>query len=438
MKPLQNKYSAMAAVFALAAGVTLFVTLTLVPGEKRAGSVVAEDGAWSWFQDPRAVFIRGEKAQTITNYITRSGTLMVASVNHGDGSHQYYETKPDWGVDDHNVGSFLVLPDKRIMHFYAKHNGDGLFAKISTTPESIINWNDEVIITSQSRITYTHPVYLEDEGLIYVFWRGANWKPMFSTSQDGMSWSEPRTLLLDKSNPGNEVRPYLKVASDGKSAIFFAFTNGHPRKEAANSIFFAKYQSGGLFRADGTEIGTIQDLPLQLTRASAVYDADKSGNRAWIWDIAIDSDDRPAIVYAVFPSERDHRYYYSRWDGAEWHTHEIVQAGRWFPDTPSGQDEREPHYSGGITLHPDNPSVVFLSRQVRGVFEIERWETADLGANWVREAVTSRSSRNNIRPVVPQGLDRDSRHVLWLTGRYSHYTRFETGISYMELRQPDR
>ena len=46
----------------------------------------------------------------------------------------------------------------------------------------------------------------------------------------------------------------MKVATDGKDKIFFAFTDGHPRDRATNSIYFMMYSSGKLRRADGTMI----------------------------------------------------------------------------------------------------------------------------------------------------------------------------------------
>lgn len=133
------------------------------------------------------------------------------------------------------------------------------------------------------------------------------------------------------------------------------------------------------------------------------------------------------IVYTRLPEETRHVYHYARWDGAAWRDHEIVAAGRWFPRTPPGQKEREPHYSGGIALAPDDPSVVWLSRPVNGVFEIERWRTPDLGAHWEHEPVTAGSRADNVRPVAVRGAP---GQVLWmhLDRGYEHYTRFGCSI----------
>ena len=138
----------------------------------------------------------------------------------------------------------------------------------------------------------------------------------------------------------------------------------------------------------------------------------------------------PVIVYARLPAEDDHRYHYARWAGTRWDDHEITAGGKWFPQTPEGQKEGEPHYSGGVVLDPRDPSIVYLSRPVKGIFEIERWQTPDGGRNWSRTAVTSGSKHHNVRPVVARGDYGQNTRVLWmhLHGGYSHYTRFHTGI----------
>ncbi len=52
-------------------------------------------------------------------------------------------------------------------------------------------------------------------------------------------------------------RPYLKVSSNGIDRIHFAFTDGHPRKEPENSIYYMYYENGGLFKANGEKIGNL-------------------------------------------------------------------------------------------------------------------------------------------------------------------------------------
>jgi len=158
--------------------------------------------------------------------------------------------------------------------------------------------------------------------------------------------------------------------------------------------------------------------------------ASKTGARAWVFDVAEDQDGRPVIAYTRLPQETDHRYHYARWDGAEWSDTELCAGGKWFPQTPAGKVETEPHYSGGLTLDHTDPSVVYLSRPVNGVREIERWTTADSGKTWKSKAITSGSAHDNIRPFVVRHHTPDGPTVLWLnlSGHYTHYTNYLASV----------
>ena len=149
----------------------------------RAGSThdtFSSDGAWCWIQDPRAVYVEGKCKRTYAGWITREGRLQVGAYSHETGNMEYYTLKEDWDIDDHNSNSFLVLPDKHLMVFYARHNKTGLFCRTTSRPEDITTWEEEVTVANTPRISYSQPVYLSDEGRFYVFWRGQSWKPTFA------------------------------------------------------------------------------------------------------------------------------------------------------------------------------------------------------------------------------------------------------------------
>ena len=160
-------------------------------------NVVTLDGAWCWFQDPRAVYLHGQHERTYLQWMTRDGRLQVGAFDHETGRTEIHTLKEKWDRDDHNVGAFLVLPDNRLMAFYARHNREGIYCRTTSRPEEITQWNAEVTITDSPRITYAHPVHLSDEQKFYLFWRGTSWKPTFATSRDGIIWSEPQILLQD-------------------------------------------------------------------------------------------------------------------------------------------------------------------------------------------------------------------------------------------------
>jgi len=400
--------------------------LATAQGEEETPVAFTGDGAWCWFQDPRAVYVEGERMRTYAQWMTREGKLQVGAFDHATGQTEFQTLEPSWGRDDHNVGAFVVLPDKRLMVFYARHNKRGIFSRTTANPEDIITWDERIVISETDRISYAHPVYLRTEKRFYVFWRGPSWKPTFATSDDGRIWSEPRILIQDLGREDRAIRPYTKITSDGKSTIHIAFTDGHPRNEAQNSVYYLRYEAGNFFKADGTIAGGMEALPVQHSQSDVVYDGKATNVRAWVWDIALDADGHPVIAYTRHPDESDHRYHCARWNGAAWNDVEVTPGGGWFPKTIGGKKEREPHYSGGMALDHEDPSTLYVSRPINGMFEIERWQTPDGGASWTSLPVTQNSDLPNVRPVVPRG----GSGVLWMHGSYEHYTRYRTGIRF--------
>jgi BNR repeat-containing family member len=401
--------------------------LVALPAAPAAAQSVREreltaSGAWSWFGDPRSVFFEGAHRRTYTGWVSTNGSVQVASYDHDTGLRTITTLKARLQVDDHVNPSLLVRPDGRLLVFWSTHAGDNMWYRRSARPEDVTAWEPERVFPTNTPgthgYTYPNPVQLSAEGYrIYLFWRGGNFNPSFSTLNSGStSWSPARTLIL---NSGQ--RPYIKYASNGRDTIAMAFTQAHPRAGRTN-IHYVAYRAGSLRRADGSVITSMANLPITPAQAELVYSWRTNG-KAWVHDVALDDGGNPVIVYATFPTDTDHRYRYARWNGSGWTDRELVRAGR-----SISIDPREPNYSGGITLDHEDPSTVYLSRQVGGVFETEVWTTPDEGATWSSRALTSGSARGSFRPISPRGQTGDSHDVVWMHGDYPHFTSYQTGL----------
>lgn len=414
----------------------LLLAGTSTPGmAQRAESyeTLAEDGAWCWFSDPRSVYHEGEHQRTYTGFVTSTGDITIVSKDHQSGALVTKVLYESVQVDDHVNPSLLVLPDGRLMVFFTRHNGTLYYAK-TEKPEDITSFATVDSLDLGSELCYTNPVLLsEEDNRIYLFSRGGyDWKPSFVTSDDlGATWSKPQTFVSKKvNNPMN--RPYTKVVSDGKSSIHFAFTDGHPRLENHNSIYYLRYEGGRFFDAGGKVIGDTKQLPLVQSDIPKVYNGVASNQRAWIWDLALTQDGRPAMVYTTLPEETLHFYNYAVWDGESWQNTRLCEAGSAFPRFPRPKEMRdpEPHYSGGICLDHTDPNRVYLSRPVADRFEIEEWTTGDGGQTFSLQAVTVRSLQDNVRPVaVRNAPEQLSPRLMWMhLDHYAHYTDYRTRI----------
>jgi hypothetical protein len=146
--------------------------------------------------------------------------------------------------------------------------------------------------------------------------------------------------------------------------------------------------------------------------------------------VAADDAGRPVLVFASFPSASDHRYSYARWTGAAWDVHEFLAAGG-----SISADGKEEQYSGGMSLDHEDPSRVYLSRQVGSGWRVEVWITPDGGATWSSQVVSD-SSVKNVRPVSPRGMrsfDADLS-IVWMRGTYPSYLTYETSLAALLAR----
>ena len=404
---------------------------------KNSGSYqsFAVDGAWCWFSDPRAMYFEGLHKRTYAGWIDSKGNVIIGYYDHNDKGIKTVVLKDNFQKDDHANPSLLFTPDGRLMVFFTEHGGPtptNLF--IMKNSEDISTWDSQEMYLNDMDLykeftnsnAYSNPVLLtEESNRIYLFWRGVDKKPNYSYSDDmGKTWSKGRIFLLPE-RLYDMRRPYVKVESNGKDKIFFAFTDGHPNTEKENSIYYMYYKGGSLYNIKNEKIGELGIDPVNPRQASVVYDATVTKEKAWIWDIAIDNKENPVLVYVKFPDNANHIYSYTKWDGNKWVTSDLVNSGSAFPEDRT----REENYSGGLVLDHENPDIVYLSVNRGSKFEIEKWEYKN-GSRWGVEAVTTGSDKDNVRPFSVRNAGKGNPlQLLWMQNiHYVHYTTYLSSI----------
>jgi len=423
---------------------------------------IAPDGAWTWFNDERACF-HGD--YLYAGYVRADGHVGLTRYHPptGESASMQLSTEAARENDDHNNPSIVVLPDKRLLVTYSRHHKDEFFfwrVSHNLYPSRAEDWSPEMRRPTPSRTTYANTFRLsEEENRLYNFFRGINFNPAISISEDsGQSWSE--AIHFIRSGTGR-VRPYTRYCSNHRNRIDLLYTDGHPRDEK-NSIYHLYYQGGGFHESTGQIIRPFTRLPIDHDagrRGTVVYPYSEESShplsipwgRAWVWDLHYDEKGNPVCVFQVLPyaaegiGEMDilawpHSrilYYYGRWTGSKWVCHRIANAGR-------GLYEEENFYAGGIAIDPENPGTVYLSSNARhpfddlepnrevplnpeGRYELWRGESADKGETFQWEPITQNSSADNLRPIVPERHG-CKRHLLWFQGRYTRYQDFDTRI----------
>jgi len=405
----------------------IFLIFSVNPLFVSAASVITNDGAWCWFTEPRAITWEGK---TYTGWVSKEGDIVVAAIDSASHAVDTVILHARFQYDDHDNPSFLMWPDGRLYCFYALHNGSRMYLRVMQIPGNLHSMGPETYVGPPAGVnlyTYPCPIMLPGEdSALYVFCRGGGdyWNPYFTVSRDrGVTWDALRHFII---SPGQ--RPYFKFSVNGVDRFDVIFTDGHP-SAAYNNVYYAYYRAGALYKADGTYIKSMDSLPLTLSEAEKIYDANANHAKAWVWDLALDGAGHPVVAYVNFPTDADHRYRFARWDGAHWLDQELCKGGKWFPETVSGQTEQEPNYSGGIALDHNNPFNLYLARpdSVSGVFGIEQWRSTDSGAHWQSRVVIGGVDTLNVRPVVPRGAPAGVK-MLYMSGKYPHFTSYNTSI----------
>ncbi len=429
------------------------------PAPLPGGAVqIAPDGAWTWFNDERSIVHQGS---LYCGYVLADGRYGITRYDLSDGlaRHMIISTSASTQKDDHNNPSITVLPDGRLLAIYSKHIAGNQFyqrTSLVARPATSADWGPEITRSVPAANTYANTYLLAGENnAIYNFHRCINFNPTLTISADnGVTWGTSRQLL---GTGTGGTRPYPRYTSNGMDRIDAIYTDGHPR-DVNNSVYHLYYKSGGLHKTDGTLIAPLANIPLD-------HDAGQRGNviyqysdaawgpgqgpndwipaaRGWTWDIVYDRTDNPVCVFqaqvgtdATWSASRIF-YYYARWTGTAWQKRFIAQAGR-------GIYAAESDYGGGMCLDPEDPRIVYISTNAASPFslgdvnnvplaanaryEIWRGFTADGGLTFTWTAITSGSTADNLRPIVPLNHGRTDC-LLWFYGTYTSYTNFSTQV----------
>jgi hypothetical protein len=385
-------------------------------------------GSWCWFADPRAVHIdRDGINEVIVGWLSPTGQVMLESIDAAGHAETVVVSRTY--ADDHNSPAISVEPDNRITVYWSAHNGRHLFYETTRRAGDITSWQPYGVLDSNTPgdrgFTYPNPVILSAEAnRHYLFWRGGDWEPSYSTRTASGVWGPARVVINAPSR-----RPYMKVASNGANRIALAFTNGHPDNDVT-SIYYAELRGGTLYSAAGRRLGVLGGAPIHPSAATAVYDARANGNvRSWLQDVALDHAGHPVILYSIYPRGQRAQYWYARWDGRRWLRHFMATAG---PPIAVHQ----PHYLGGAVLDHARAGIVYLSAMVGAHHQLQRWVTDDGGHSWSLTQLTT-GTASEVRPVVAQempGTSAPASTIFALRGVYHDYWHFRTSVVMLSSR----
>ena len=429
---------------------TTLIALTTIAKAQQSysGHQISEEGAWCWFADPRAIHYTnadGSINASYIGYIDVHGNVKAMQIDHNTGRRTEVLVRSYFQPDDHNNPTFLVLPDERVLIIYSRHTDEPAFYyRVSKRPGDISVLGEEKCIVTNHNTTYPSPFLMSDDPEhFYLCWRGLGWHPTIARltlpdEEDNVQivWG-PYQMVQSTG-----ARPYAKYYSNGKDKLYMTYTTGHPDNEWPNWLYFnvinlnAEKQTDGTVTVSptledikGNHLSVIADGKFRVNKSAeykqtypyTLVDA-PTNSRAWVWQIACDTEGLPAIAMVrIDRSKNQHQYYYAKWTGEAWRLTDLADGGGRFH--PSNT---EYCYSGGEALDPANPNVIYLSIPTKGrtgksIHEIWRYTLNNQGQVVMKEQVTRNSEKNNVRPFVLPGSEGSPLRLMWMHGDYAYW-----------------
>ncbi len=406
--------------------------------------IVAEEGAWCWFADPRALHYENDSGTinaTYIGYIDVHGNVKATQYDWLSGRKTDVLIRSYFQPDDHNNPTFVVLPDERVMIFYTRHTDEAkIWYRISKKPGDITALGEEKYLTTANNTTYPSPFILSDDPEhIYLCWRGINWHPTIARltmpdEQDNTQFDFGPKQIVQSTG----ARPYAKYQSNGKDKIYVSYTTGHPDNEMPDWLYFNVIDinkgNGPILRdLNGKQLSVINNGAFNVNKSDSyanTYPAtivDKTANiRNWVWQITLDKDENPVIAYPHIDNDKTtHVYWYARWTGSAWRNTWVQYGGHAFHQN---WNSTERCYSGGMAIDPDNINDLYLSIPTKngtynkdGVYEIWKYTIDDNGKVAGSEQITRDSEKNNVRPFVIPGSKNSPLRLAWMNGDYYYW-----------------
>jgi hypothetical protein len=414
------------------------------------------NGAWSWYMDERVV-VDQQAGKLLASSVAdvsgtggaaRNGDIDIASYDLATQQSQQFVLHDSLDADDHNGAAILVRPDGRYLVAYTRHNADKFtYYRVSTNPHDAASWQPEQVFNwgttpgSDFNATYSNLFYLSAENRTYNFARANNRSPnMMISGNFGDTWTYGGRLFSTPVNVGY-VNGYLKYASNGVDRIDFIATEHHPR-DFNNAIYHGYIQGGKMYRSDGTLVDSniFDNSAPNQTALTKIFTPDPENgsqvnSRAWTTDLHLDSAGNPYAIFTTRANDvpvntngyEDHRFWYARYDGTQWHVNQMAKAG-------ARLYSAEQDYTGLVALDPQEPDTVYMSSTIDprdqadlNVHEIFKGVTNDMGASWNWSAITFNSQVDNLRPTVPI-WDDDHTALVWMRGTYRSMFDYDLDI----------
>ena len=314
--------------------------------------------------------------------------LMASYYDHATGMVPRPTILMDKGTDDaHDNPAIMLDAEGRVWIFAAAHGtARPSFIFRSREPYSVESFE----LIQETNFSYPQPWYVDGEGFLFLHTLYAGGRFLhWSTSRDGVEWSEPRPLAKVE-------RGHYQISWRHGKKIGTAF-NYHPEKTLPNdmrrtNLYYLETDDFGQTWTNAQ--GQAVDHPLTtVTNAALVHKYEAEDLRVYMKDLNFDAEGRAVILYLTSrgsrtgPEHGPRTWTTARWTGDEWEIRPAMTSGNNYD-------------SGCLHVEPDGSWRVIGPTEwgpqpYNTGGEIAAWSSADRGHTWTRERLVTQGSPYN-------------------------------------------
>lgn len=373
-----------------------------------------ENMMWSWWYYPQVFSFKRVRNKIYWGYTTSDGYTGIAEYN--EDTHEIKKNhlkKSD--IDDHNGLSVYILPNGTILCAYSGgHNTDNaMHIRLSSVPECIDNFEDEICLESVGTTSYGQIVYAG--GKYWLFYRVNNGTWAYRTTTDGINWT-PEILLLYSA-----LQYYCRfVPTTDDNIIRMVMASNPGEKFAMIRQCFINIDEGKIYDNDmSTKIGNITDT-INKNNVSTIIPLE-DGKTQRLFDVAITDPQKTLILYCKFTTLSFNDSVYMLYDSGN--NYEICSGGEalWHPK-----------YQDGCAFI--NTSKIISIRGYEGSDIVEIYDYIDNAVaknKQVFSEIKGSIPIRNARPIV----DVNGNYAVWHRGYYNttDYTKFNSDAKLYDI-----
>ena len=414
--------------------------------KSRKALVGVKAGGWCWFQDRRLVSI-GDRLAIATvrgggGLDVGSGSICVTFFNPTNGKTDDVVLMSGLRINDHNTPSLLKTGERELIAAFSEHNGHEIFVRRIRVSKGKPYVASAYSIKLDARITYCNLIKMGEA--IYLFHRGEGWNPNFLMSSDAgksfqcggriLRWSADGSKAKSTGKKGGG-RPYVQYRQGPGNKVHIICTEDHPAAYAT-SLYHGVFMRGKVYRSDGKRLSGFWQKSVSPEELTLIFEGDKD-KTAFPCDTQLGSNGTIATVFSVKvdggpacghekggEGGRDQRYFYARWDGANWKTTQIAFAGTCFTD-----EFRE--FTGLACINPRDLNDIVISCNVDpesgvplGTYKLFR-KSLDKAEGW-KQLTEPPEGQLDIRPVFV--WHQKTPLIAWMRGTYRDFFKYDTAI----------